>query len=130
MGPCPLFGGCVFFVKKPFLCVVSISNIPTRHVIIIAYYDVKIPSNRGNRDVSACHLNVRKMANAPVVSPVLSVSPPPCKDERFSVGMEEWTDSASKSPPSRSPTRPVTMKRQRYSKGEQVREEPLPRGLR
>ena len=32
------------------------------------------------------------MANAPVVSPVLSISPPPCKDERFSVGMEEWTD--------------------------------------
>ena len=28
------------------------------------------------------------MANAPVVSPVLSVSPPPCKDERFSVGMD------------------------------------------
>ena len=28
------------------------------------------------------------MANAPVVSPVLSVSPPPCKDERLSVGME------------------------------------------
>ena len=99
------------------------------------------------------------MANAPVVSPVLSVSPPPCKDERFSVGMEEWTvvvridvivvvgirrdwgrlqrpletagtDSASKSPLSRSPTRPVTRKRQRYSKGEQVWEEPLPRGLR
>ena len=66
------------------------------------------------------------MANAPVVSPVLSVSPPPCKDERFSVGMEEWTDSALKSPPSRSPTRPVTRKRQRYSKGEQVWEEPLP----
>ena len=52
------------------------------------------------------------MANSPVVSPVLSVSPPPCKDERFSVGMEEWTDSASKSPPSRSPTRPVTRTRQ------------------
>ena len=77
-----------------------------------------------NRDVSAFH------SNAPVLSPVLSVSPPPCKDERFPVGMEEWTDSASKSPPSRSPTRPVTRKRQRYSKGEQVWEEPLPRGLR
>ena len=59
---------------------------------------------------------VDNLLHSPVVSPVLSVSPPPCKDERFSVGMEEWTDSASKSPPSRSPTRPVTRKRQRYSK--------------
>jgi hypothetical protein len=65
------------------------------------------------------------MANVseePAVSPsVLSVSPPPCKDKRFTLGMEEWTNSPSKSPLSHSPT-PLTRKRQRNSKakGKQV----------
>ena len=57
------------------------------------------------------------MANVseePAVSPsVLSVSP--CKDKRFALGMEEWTNSPSKSPPSRS-----TRQRNFKAKGKQV----------
>jgi hypothetical protein len=51
----------------------------------------------------------------------------PCKDKRFTLGMEEWTNSPSKSPLSRSPT-PLTRKRQRNSKAKGTKGKQVVRG--
>lgn len=61
------------------------------------------------------------------VSFCLVRSPLPCKDKRFTLGMEEWTNSPSKSPLSRSPT-PLTRKRQRNSKAKGTKGKQVVRG--